>query len=472
MSQAVPTSLPSGEQSRQEAEALLRHPSASVSVVGPRPWARRGLSRMLGPATALLLYATALTPLQLGVGTLATGVGAAALVNQVPRTNLFGLPSAGTVLMSPVALRPLFGPTVEAFPSVAVHPAVFDVPAGMTAQQVAQKLYALGHPFQALAVTLEGIETKPYRDVCGLNVGMGYCIDARLREHGVARVQQDLLRSGLGPAQVADLLGNDRRSQDAVRLTRTQALSLLSLTESDYRVRARDLIGPKVFDALPQHRQAALTWLSYNTGEGLGRFSRLLTAVRQDRTGEAVEHMTPFFAQNGQMVPNARAGAWLMAAYWSDDAFKAALARPDALESGARNGQSPLEIVAPHEAGRLALNGALPASPYVTHGGARLEAPAEGIAVAMANTEPHAAVRESLAPPAPLDEWRARRDAERTSERRATVASAPPAPLAEVSVRSSAAPSGNGLGLDVGDLMDNLPSAGEEPAPRRRTPRP
>lgn len=455
----LPDVSPAFDQARllREAEQTLRHPGATVTAVGSRPWHQRALARLLSPAAVIMLSMAALTPLQLGVGTLAVGgavVGKAAM--DAHQASQVRLGQAQPMLMSPVALRPWFNPGPQASTAPVASAAAFEVPVGMAPQQVALKLFDLNKPFQALAVTLEGLETKPYRDGCGLNVGMGYCIDARVREHGTARVRQDLLGAGLTGLQTDALLGNDRPTQDSVELSGTQALALLALTEGDYRNRARTFVGGKTFDGLPAHRQAVLTWLSYNTGEGLGNFRSLLTAVRLDQPGEAVQHMTPYFSQGGQMVPNARAGSWLMAAYWSVDSMKAALSRPDALERGARQGQSPLEVVAPKDAGRLALLGALPPSPYVAHGLAELSPVAAPVQTASVAPVP-SAVEEATAATLPsLAEWRrSRRGAE----------GADPAPQAAQGPGQTAE-ADNGLGLDISDLAETLPSA-----PQRRGPR-
>lgn len=375
----------------KEAEELLKHPGARVSVRGTKPWRERGVSRAVGLVSSLMLYAVSLTPLELGVGTTAM-LGAGAGVGRA-------------MITEPVDLDTV---TVQAPRATAA----FEVPESMTAQEVSQKLLELGEPFQALAVTLEGLETKPYRDGCGLNVGMGYCIDARVSEMGVARVREDLAGAGLDEAQIQALMGNDRKAQERVSISRTQALSLLALTEDDYRVRARDIVGPGVFDQLPEHRQAALTWLSYNTGDGLAKFSKLLGAVRGGDTQEAVKHMTPFFSQGGKMVPNARAGAWMMAAYWSENALREAMKRPDALESGARSGQSPIAIVAPKEAGRLAMAGTLPASPFVLHGKAELTGAHEVASAQVAMAEPLEPTADPLmVDPPSVTQWQQARKA-------------------------------------------------------------
>ncbi len=428
----------------QDAEELLRHPGATISVVGKKPWYKRALSDIASAAPTILLYATSLFALPLGPSEDKAPQGPAAEQAQTLNEALGIKP----MLMSAVEIKPIWATTPAA-------KAALEVPDNMAPQQVAQKLFEMNKPFQALAVTLEGLETKPYRDGCGLNVGMGYCIDARVRENGPIRVRQDLTDAGLDLAQVDILMGNDRKAQNQVMLTRTQALSLLGLTENDYRVRARDLVGQQVFDKLPANRQAVLTWLSYNTGDGLARFNRLLTAVRQDKTSEAVKHMTPFFSQGGQMVPNARAGSWLMAAYWSNDAMKTALARPDALEFNSRQGQSPLTVVAPHEAGKMALRGLLPESPYVAHGIANLDVSAAKAQTQVAIVLPN------------QDDWRAKRQAA-VLPTTSTVDNAPihaqqqPAPTAP----AEAAPAPQqptpaeslGLGGNPAQLLETLPN--------------
>ena len=455
-----PAFNPSDEAERavREAEQLLRHPGATVSVVGDTPWHQRALSKLRGPAGIVLMYAASLMSLPLGPTTTEpqSAPNAAAMAQAVAGDPL-GLKQVQ--LMSPVALQPLLD-TQQASPK-ATTKAAFDVPSDMSSQQVAIKLFDKGKQFQALAVTLEGLETKPYRDGCGLNVGMGYCIDARTREHGPARIRQDLLDAGIQNSQVDALLGNDRKAQMNVELTRTQALALLALTENDYRVRARDLVGQKVFDSLPENRQAVLTWLSYNTGEGLARFNRLLTAVRQDRTTDAVQHMTPFFSQGGQMGPTARAGSWLMASDWSNDAMKAALARPDALEYGARQGQSPLEVVAPGEAGRLALRGHLPQSPYVAHGMTTLKGlETTNVQVAQVATAELASVEMPT-----TGDWRERRSAAYrealAAQKAAQEAPQATAPTADLQGHQPA---------NLQDLLQNLPVQEQEAeAPRRRS---
>lgn len=453
-------SATSAQRLAQDAEDLLRHPGASIAVVGKKPWYRRALSDIAGAAPTLLFYAAALFPLSLNQTQ--EHKAEAPKMEQSAQTVTEAL-GIKPMLMSRVDIKPIWEQTAVA------SKAAFEIPDNMTPQQVAQKLFEIDQPFQALAVTLEGLETKPYRDGCGLNVGMGYCIDARVRENGAIRVRQDLNDAGLSLTQVDALMGNDRKAQTGVELTRTQALALLGLTENDYRVRARDLVGQKVFDGLASNRQAVLTWLSYNTGDGLARFNRLLTAVRQDKASEAVQHMTPFFSQGGQMVPNARAGSWLMAAYWSNDAMKIAFDKPDALEHNSRQGRSPLEVVAPHEAGKMALRGLLPPSPYVAHGIAKLD------------TVASASVAQPTAMPT-QEEWRAQRQAAKIQASQPTVVpSAQPViahQAAGLALNQSqgahaepAAPErqqAHPLGANPSELFDTLPSQSRPKRPGMR----
>lgn len=336
----------------EQANAWVRSSNARVAVVGKKPWRQRMLAGLLAPTATVLFYASALTPTPAGQAS-PTKLDEAALATLTQPSQAF--------LLSPVALP---DPLSQALRG----DRVVGVPEHLDDQQARVHLANQGDYFRALAMTLEGIETRPYRDGCGLNVGAGYCITARVRDYGAARVVQDLTQAGLSSQDISALTGNDRRAQDQVQLSRQQALALLDATRPDYEAKARQTVGAEVFDALPAHRQAALTWLAYNTGDGMAKFQRLLTAVRQDKPQEAVRHMTPFFAQDGKMVANSRAGAWLMAAYWSEDSLKQALADPDALETTARQGISPLQAVAPQDAGRLAIRGELPPSPYLVHG--------------------------------------------------------------------------------------------------------
>lgn len=243
----------------------------------------------------------------------------------------------------------------------------FSITQDMNNQEIISKLYSTGHRFEALAMTLEGLETKPYRDGCGLNVGMGYCIDARVREHGIEHVKNDLLTSGISEMNVAILMGNDRSLQNTVTLDRTQAVALLGITKEGYETRARDIVGQKAFDRLEPNQKAVITWLSYNTGDGLNSFNSLKQAIRNNDTLEASKHLTPYFSDGGKMVPNMRAGSWLMASYYSDKAMETAINNPDRLEYNSRQGVSPIRVVAPLDARKLAANNTLPDSPYVIH---------------------------------------------------------------------------------------------------------
>lgn len=236
------------------------------------------------------------------------------------------------------------------------------VAAADTSKTLAIKLLAADRPFLALAVSLEDLRTVPYWDPGGMNLGMGYCVDKREAEKGALSVRADLEAIGLPEASIQDVLSNTRARQERVRLTPDQALALLARTAPEYEAVARQAIGGKTFDALPSHRRAALSWLAYNTGDtNFNKFRSLHAAVKSNAVIEALDHLTPHYRDGGVMVPNARAGTWLMAAFWSKDGLKAAIERPEHLLEQAQAGTSPVLIV---DRAAARLKQALPDSPY------------------------------------------------------------------------------------------------------------
>lgn len=341
---------------------IIKHPGSEKHILGTAPLEKRNYAKILRNALAPVLLSTAaLIPIAHQANTdeiKSTSTPTSSILNvtkfevsPVPQSKLFNF---------------LNGIKVEETSSS--HSNVpFLITEEMNNQEIISKLYSTGHRFEALAMTLEGLETKPYRDGCGLNVGMGYCIDARVREHGIEHVKNDLLTSGISDMNVAILMGNDRNLQNTVTLDRTQAVALLGITKEGYETRARDIVGQKAYDRLDVNQKAVITWLSYNTGDGLNSFNSLKQAIRNSDTLEASKHLTPYFSDGGKMVPNMRAGSWLMASYYSDKAMETAINNPDRLEYNSRQGISPIRIVAPLEARKLAANNTLPDSPYVMH---------------------------------------------------------------------------------------------------------
>lgn len=226
-------------------------------------------------------------------------------------------------------------------------------------------LLAEQQPFLALAARLESFQPHAYFDPGGLNVGYGYCISQRGGENGEVRVRQDLTEAGFASAAIDTLLHGSRKAQESVPVTPIQALRLLAIAGGEYTDAARNTVGPDVFDALPAHRQAALSWLTYNTGaSGFAQFRNLIDAVRHDKPLDAVQHITPrFLDHNGTRVVNARAGTALMASYWSKVGLHLAVEHLDTLTASAQKGASPLLAVDPQL--KVGRNAKLPESPYL-----------------------------------------------------------------------------------------------------------
>lgn len=352
------------QESKKKSEdilSLLKNKNAQVHIAGAAPLTERKFGRLFaGMSIPVLMAVAALTPIS--TIDLEQKLNNANPTQSVQAPSLSSMLKQGQFEISPLQQTNIFDQISKG--ETVTPNSLVEITDDMSNHQIITKLYEKGHGFEALAMTLEGLETKPYRDGCGLNIGMGYCIDARVREHGVDHVKNDLIGAGLPETSVAMLMGNDRKLQNSVELNRSQAVALLGITKNDYQTRARDIVGQRTFDGLSKNKQAVLTWLSYNTGEGLGNFNNMLSAVRKNDTTEAVKHMTPYFSDGGKMVPNMRAGSWLMASYWSEDAMKTAIHNPDALEYNSRNGMSPIRVVAPLEARRLSANNTLPESPY------------------------------------------------------------------------------------------------------------
>lgn len=298
------------------ADQLERRSRAAPEViaVGPRPLGQRRLLQKGGWATAAVLIWAA---------------------------QHWGLPGDHVLPPIPaVAVAPSLSLAVQRLSVPSMVPsrlaAVTALPEPPPTVALARQILAQATPqarFLALAITVEHYKPHPYWDSAGLNVGMGYCITRRLREAGEPQVRQDLTQAGLAAPDIAVLLGKDRRAQAQVTLSEEQAVALLRQVTPEYTARARAFVGAATFDALPEHRQAALTWLAYNTGPHLDQFHRLRQAVVDNRPEQALDHLTPTFNDGGTLVSNARAGAYLAAAYWSDQGLQAAVTQSDRFES-------------------------------------------------------------------------------------------------------------------------------------------
>lgn len=294
-----------------------------VVVVGPRPMGNRKvfLSGLVGAAALLVwaanpaLKAPPAAPLP-AISVMAPNLSAATALHFQP-------------IQSPLVVAPI--PNIQ---GVSQDPmASPEVATPRIARQLLAEKGGLSS-FMALAVTVETYAPAPYWDTGGLNIGMGYCITRRVKEQGLPRVRRDLLVAGLAPSDITTLLGHDRQAQKKVMINENQAVALLRQIAPDYEERARSFVGAPTFDALPSHRQAALTWLAYNTGPNIDQFNRLRTAVQGNHPDQALSHLTPTYRDSsGHLVSNHRAGAYLAAAYWSESGLRTAVSNQDRFDS-------------------------------------------------------------------------------------------------------------------------------------------
>lgn len=262
-------------------------------------------------------------------------------------------PAAAT----PAAARPVAGPLSLARPASSApledHPRADQVPAqapatlsltsridaalpgggkGLTHSEMALRMLPID-PFMALATAIENVEQRVYYDPGGTNLGMGYCVTKRVAEYGKERVQSDLIHAGLSAGQAKTLIGNDRKAHKSISLTPAGALRLLEITKPDYQGLAEDAYGKEAFAKLPAHRQAALTYIAYNTGN-VGQFISLIGAAHKGDHVKAMQNLAMHWKdQNGARHTNDRSRAWLQAAWLGTDHLADALKNPSAFES-------------------------------------------------------------------------------------------------------------------------------------------
>jgi hypothetical protein len=329
----------------QWADQIERRIQAAPEViaVGPRPLGHRKLLLSgLVSAAALLVWAVhpAAHPTAVpGLPTVAVSALSQAATAHFKAVTVTDL---GVTLL-PVA-RPMAPHEASPAPSKAAAPAQAQ---GSTVQ-IAQKLLSEKgelSSFMALAVTVEAYAKTPYWDNGGLNVGVGFCVTRRIKEEGADRVRADFTAAGLAPADIITLMGHDRKAQKNITLSEGQAVALLRQVAPDYEARARAFVGAGTFNALPSNRQAALTWLAYNTGPNLEQFNHLRTAVQSNHPEQALSHLTPNYRdQGGSLVPNHRAGAYLAAAYWSEVGLASAITHSDHFEALVSSTADPVKL--------------------------------------------------------------------------------------------------------------------------------
>lgn len=203
--------------------------------------------------------------------------------------------------------------------------------AGMSSYQISQALSEVDL-FAALATAVENFKTAPYYDPGGLNVGMGYCVTKRLSEYGSERVRADLSSAGFSPAEV-DALAKNRKSEVAkIKVEPLHAARLLEATKEDYRQIAEGAIGAKTFSEMPPNRQAAMTYLAYNTGD-VGKFKQLVSALQNGNDSKAMLNMTVNWRDADGLHANHRLRSYTQAMFLGADHFKRAISDPKSFES-------------------------------------------------------------------------------------------------------------------------------------------
>lgn len=182
--------------------------------------------------------------------------------------------------------------------------------------------------FMALAIAIERLPARGYMDAAGANVGAGYCVSRRLKDHGARKVRADLARAGFRQDQIEALVSEAPARVEATRVSQEQGLRLLSLMKPEYQSAAVRAIGEELWGRLPENKRAALTYLSYNTGD-VGQFKKLIRAARKGNEIEALRQMSVEWTdQRGRDRKNHRLRAWTQAAWASPLALSEAVSQP------------------------------------------------------------------------------------------------------------------------------------------------
>lgn len=182
--------------------------------------------------------------------------------------------------------------------------------------------------FMALALSVENSPNFAYVDAAGANAGAGYCIQARRRALGRAKIEAELVFAGFKPDEVKSLLSQDAKRIEAVPVDYQNTLRLLTITKPQYESMARDAVGSKVFDKLPSHKKDVLSYLAYNTG-GPEKFIKLLAAVRAGDDLSALGQLAPSIRiSSGKTLKNHRLRAWAQAAWVGPSELAKALEKP------------------------------------------------------------------------------------------------------------------------------------------------
>jgi GH24 family phage-related lysozyme (muramidase) len=335
-----------------QALSIANHPEATIVALGVAPAQGRSLFARMNLKVKVLALSSVIIPAVLIAHGLGPSEGSKAA--QTPISNAqtsVGLSASAERSTLPAAAKSEAPAVATPVAAAAQAPAAAGAPVvarssqpdrlenalpnlgkGMNSYQLSTSLMAVDL-FASLATAVEDFKRKPYYDPGGLNVGMGYCITKRVAEYGADRVRSDLSSAGFAPSQVESLIKNKKAEVQKIIVEPMHAVRLLEATKEDYRSLAEAGIGKQVFDKLPPNRQAALTYLAYNTGN-VGQFKNLVSAVNHGHDSKAMLNLTVNWRDTGGEVhANHRQRSYLQAMFLGTEHFKRAISDPNAFES-------------------------------------------------------------------------------------------------------------------------------------------
>ena len=257
--------------------------------------------------------------------------GNAAIISQLPER---------------AASAPLTAPVPNNIPGAA-YPLAIDVKPTDSTPALAVKMWRAGQEFQAAALQAEGLETRPYYiegDPTQPTIGVGYNIKMSATAIGREGVRRELQRAGIDANTINTLMSSDQKVSSQAQISVSQALALLDIATHRFRDSTRAAVGASTYDRLPEHRQAALMWIDYNSN--LHARPSLVSAVRQGKTQEAINQMETWITVHGKKIrsPNI---VLAQAMYWNEDGMKQVVMNPSLVKKKSELEQLPWQTPAP-----------------------------------------------------------------------------------------------------------------------------
>lgn len=220
--------------------------------------------------------------------------------------------------------------------------------------------------FMAFAVRLEDIKTTVYYDPGGANIGAGFCITKQLELHPrdeVVKMLEDAkidhdTAIALTDPKMTDLKKPKKKLSKGLSISPESALILTKSLQKSYEatlISAFDTAGASVnpkkglnqglelFNKLSPNERASYTWLNYNAD--ISKFKRLNKAIytshddnstpRQKAAAKTIimNNLAPMYRDNGTLVKNTRAEAYLTSGMYDEMALSFALRNPNEIES-------------------------------------------------------------------------------------------------------------------------------------------